>query len=94
MLIHTISLIGYNVVGFIYYNEKTDEVKLAYVNYWGKRKDAIIKGEDIIPISSSPPSRSNWDLFVSLRRYSTDESWKLALKHGQILDKKLFSQAL
>lgn len=94
VFIYLVGFLPYNLVGFIYYNEKTDEVKLSYADFWGRRKDVIVSASDIISISTLPPSQTNNKLYVTLERYSTQDKLKVFLKYGEILNEKQFSRAV
>ncbi|XP_030375311.1 transmembrane protein 186 [Scaptodrosophila lebanonensis] len=79
-----------NLVGFIYINEPEDHLKLAYVDFWGRRKETLIAIDDIPTVwdQSGPPRFSFYQLIsdpnCSNRRY------KLLHRLGTVTDPQLF----
>ncbi|KAG5863344.1 hypothetical protein JTB14_023119 [Gonioctena quinquepunctata] len=80
-------------IGFIYYNEEKDLAKVAYVDFWGKRKDITIPANDIVPLKELPSVP--WDgLFLTFRRFSTKETLRLNMYFGIIIDKEKIGKIL
>lgn len=84
------SLFIKNLIGIIYVNDKGDKIKLAYVDYWGKRQDVCIDLDDIIP-ESEKAKPSKFDFYQSLCLYSDDKTkYKLLQRFGSIEDPETF----
>ncbi|KAH8384688.1 hypothetical protein KR093_005426, partial [Drosophila rubida] len=89
----TLSLCSYvssNVIGFIYINHRQDQLKLAYVDFWGRRQEVLVDIEDILP---------DWELKRSIRlgiyqpislRADEKQHYKLLQRFGIILDPLMF----
>ncbi|XP_024085456.1 transmembrane protein 186 [Cimex lectularius] len=41
-------------IGFIYISDDGQEVKLSYVDFWGRRKNICLPPDEILPLSHSP----------------------------------------
>ncbi|KAF7267537.1 hypothetical protein GWI33_019243 [Rhynchophorus ferrugineus] len=82
-----------NLIGYIYYNQKTETAKISYVDFWGKRKNIEIPVVDIVPICDTKPSIHD-KLFISIQRYSTKDTLKLNLNYGVIYDTDKFQKIL
>uniref|UniRef100_A0A034WKV8 Transmembrane protein 186 n=1 Tax=Bactrocera dorsalis TaxID=27457 RepID=A0A034WKV8_BACDO len=84
------SLLIRNVVGFIYINDELNKVKVAYVDFWGKRTDAIIDINDLdVEWAKARPTAFN--LYQKIRLYSDDtKSFKLLLNYGVIVEPETF----
>lgn len=80
-----------DIVGFIYANEDATKIKIAYLDFWGKRVDIIVDTNDIIPFSEQPQSLLA-AFYVNLCRYSTKDKLKVNLRFGRILDNDRFMQ--
>lgn len=86
--------IGYflnNFVGFVYINNEEKTVKLSYIDFWGKRKDEIVKMEDIVPMCDLTRSVTD-SLYLKVKRYSMKDTLKLNLQLGHILDESSFNK--
>ncbi|KAH8418563.1 hypothetical protein KR222_002217, partial [Zaprionus bogoriensis] len=84
------SVVLTNVIGFIYVNEQQDQVKIAYVDFWGRRKETLVDIEDLLP---------DWELKRSRRfgiyqpiclRNGSKERYKLLQRFGIVEDPLLF----
>nr|XP_014101817.2 transmembrane protein 186 [Bactrocera oleae] len=85
------SLLVRNVVGFIYINDELNKVKLAYVNFWGKRMDAIIDINDL-DVEWAKVRPTAFNLYQKIRLYSDKtKSFKLMLNYGVIVEPETFS---
>ncbi len=81
------------LVGIIYINPATEEVKISHLNFWGNRKDVIYSINDIIPPVDVGENTN--DAYVKLT--FADKSIPtlyLSVKHGQVLDRPLFSRII
>ncbi|CAG9767191.1 unnamed protein product [Ceutorhynchus assimilis] len=91
--LYSLGYVAARFVGFIYYNEETDRVRIAYVDFWGRRRDIEIPRDDIMPRADAPVGFIN-RVWFPLRRYSTNEILKLQLEQGLILDQKILKKIL
>lgn len=84
------SLFVRNLIGFVYINDNNDKLKLAYVDYWGKRNDVCVDLDDVIPENGkSKPSKL--DFYQSLCLYSDKTvKYKLLTRFGRIDDLETF----
>ncbi|KAL7043646.1 hypothetical protein ACKWTF_001607 [Chironomus riparius] len=93
-LVLTLSFISYllkNSVGFIYVNKKDSElVRIAYLNFWGVRRDSEIKIKDIVPFSDLPNSIAS--KFYTNLKFNGHEDLKMLSKEVEILDYDNFSR--
>lgn len=79
-----------NLIGIIYINDTGDKLKLAYVDYWGKRQDAFIDLDDLIP-ESEKAKPSKFDFYQTLCLYSDSKiKYKLLQRFGSIEDLQTF----
>ncbi|XP_066262680.1 transmembrane protein 186 [Euwallacea similis] len=80
-------------IGFIYFNENTNTVQIAYVDFWGRRRDVQVPVNDIIPQTELPESIANkvWHPIV---RYSSKETLRLQLQVGKIFDLEALNKIL
>lgn len=85
-----VSLAARNLVGFIYINEQQDLLKLAYVDFWGRRKETLVDTEDLLPNwEQSTASRLKFVVPISLRS-DPKQRYKLLNRFGQVSDPELF----
>lgn len=75
-------------VGRIGFNPVSEEVEISTLNFWGKRHNAVLPLEDIVPFSELPDNPT--DVYMVLRRYSSKQTAYLSLKHGYIIDSESF----
>lgn len=90
MVLYSFGYLFTNYIGYVYVKEDDKYVKLAYVDFWGKRKDTIVSTDDIIPLSDIAFSITD-SLFLKVKRFSTRDVMKLNVKLGQVLDKNKFN---
>ncbi|CAG0915324.1 unnamed protein product [Notodromas monacha] len=76
------------LVGILYVNEATNEVKIAHLTFFGSRNDIVVPMEDIVPMSDS--SENVNDAYVKLMRYSTKDPFYVCFKYGGVEDKRSF----
>lgn len=91
MTLTLFSLLVRNVVGFIYVNDELNKVKLAYVDFWGKRTDAIVDIDDLnVDWAKLRPTAFN--LYQKIRLYSDKtKAFKLMLNYGVIVEPETFA---
>ncbi|XP_060523333.1 transmembrane protein 186 [Cylas formicarius] len=93
VMLYGIGFLTTKFIGFIYYNPETDSVKLAYGDFWGRRKDLVMPRSDVMPLSELPTTPLD-KLFVTFRRYNSKETLKLDMRFGVILDAEKFKQCI
>ena len=77
------------LVGIVYFNPETGDMKIAHLNFWGNRVDRNCSYQDVIPLSDIGETSS--DLYVKLKFYDPKFSpLYMSLRYGKIVDKKLF----
>lgn len=76
-------------IGFIYVNEDLSTIKVAYVDFWGKRKDIEVPAKDIAAFSEVSPSLTD-KFYQKLITSSLPGSLKMSKKGYNILDKSKF----
>ncbi|XP_016957607.1 transmembrane protein 186 [Drosophila biarmipes] len=89
----TLTLASYaasNLVGFVYVNEERDLVKLAYVDFWGRRQETLLDIGDLMP--SWEQGRRSQLRFVSpvCLRSDPKKRYKLLNRFGHVSDRQLF----
>lgn len=85
------SIVTNRYVGFIYFNEKKDTVKIAYVDYWGNRKEKEVKASDIVPLSDLSTSFIH-HVYKPVLLYSGEKHLKISSKYGVIIDKEKYNK--
>ncbi|XP_016988911.1 transmembrane protein 186 isoform X2 [Drosophila rhopaloa] len=89
----TLTLASYaarNLVGFIYVNEQQDLLKLAYVDFWGRRQETLLETEDLLPSwEQGSPSRLRFASSICLRS-DPKRRYKLLNRFGHVSDPQLF----
>ncbi|CAD7011333.1 unnamed protein product [Ceratitis capitata] len=85
------SLLIRNLIGFIYINNELDKVKVAYVDFWGKRCESIIDINDLdVDWSKARPTAFN--IYQKIRLYSDkNQMYKLMLNYGVIVEPQTFT---
>lgn len=79
-----------NLVGFIYVNEQQDLLKLAYVDFWGRRKETLVDPGDLLPSwEHRTPSRLRIVSPICLRS-DPSRRYKLLSRFGYVSDPQLF----
>lgn len=79
------------LIGFIYVNQGNDKIKLAYVDFWGRRQHQILNIEDILTPWEIPEKRFNLYLPVT-NREDASQSYKLIQQFGVIQDVEKYSR--
>ncbi|XP_017077116.1 transmembrane protein 186 isoform X2 [Drosophila eugracilis] len=89
----TLTLASYfasNLVGLVYVNEEQNLIKLAYVDFWGRRKEALVDTGDLLPSwEQGSPSRLRFISPICLRS-DPKKRYKLLNRFGQVSDPQLF----
>lgn len=83
-------IIPNKLVGFAYIKNDLKTVKLAYIDFWGRRKNIELPVSDLVPLSDLPAVPTD-PVYLTLRRFSSKQTFKMNLKYGVVLDKKLFN---
>ncbi|XP_073812491.1 transmembrane protein 186 [Musca autumnalis] len=90
MTLSICSLLTKNLVGIIYINDDNDKLKVAYIDFWGKRNDVVIAVDDLVP-ESEKQKPSKFDFYQTLTLYSNDRvKFKLLQRFGQVEDPEAF----
>jgi len=77
------------LVGIVYLNPETGDLKIAHLNFWGNRVDRLCSYQDVVPLSDIGERSS--DIYVKLKFYDPKFSpLYMSLLYGKIVDKKLF----
>uniref|UniRef100_A0A1I8M0S4 Transmembrane protein 186 n=1 Tax=Musca domestica TaxID=7370 RepID=A0A1I8M0S4_MUSDO len=90
MTLSICSMLTKNLVGIMYLNDDNDKLKLAYIDFWGKRNDVVIDLDDLVPENEKKrPSKFDW--YQTLTLYSNDKvKFKLLQRFGQVEDPEAF----
>ncbi|XP_028913774.1 transmembrane protein 186 [Ornithorhynchus anatinus] len=78
------------LVGFMYVNEAGTVLRVAHLNFWGRRRDTLCPVASVVPLSEG--SDRPRDLFVRLRRYDGGQTFYFTLRFGRVLDHRRFGQ--
>lgn len=83
------SLIFKNSIGSVYVNKNNSEdVRIAYIDFWGRRQDSTFKINEIIPLSETPKGLS---LFTKVKFTNNHADLKFINKNVLVLDNNKFS---
>ncbi|EDV56197.2 transmembrane protein 186 [Drosophila erecta] len=89
----TLTLASYastNLVGFVYVNEQQDLLKLAYVDFWGRRQETLVETEDLLPSwEQGSSSRLRFVSSICLRS-DPKRRYKLLNRFGHVSDPQFF----
>lgn len=81
------------LIGIIYVNPVTYDVKIAHLTFWGNRKEVFHHMNDIIPPVDNGEDLA--DTYVKLAFVDKSISpLYLSVKHGHVIDKELFSKVI
>lgn len=81
------------LIGIIYVNPATYEVKIAHLTFWGNRKDVYYHMNEIIPPVDNGENLS--DTYVKLAFVDKSISpLYLSVKHGHVINKELFDKVI
>lgn len=84
---HIVGYVFYKYVGFIYYNENNNIFQIAYIDFWGKRKDIQIKSDDIY-LNNDPKKKPSF-FGAPLVKLSTNEVFTVNLRFGDVIDERI-----
>lgn len=73
----------------MYVSEDNKTAKISYLDFWGNRKDVRVPISDLVPFSDLPAIPTD-PLYVTMRRFSTKETFKITLKKGVIMERQKF----
>ncbi|XP_011308603.1 transmembrane protein 186 [Fopius arisanus] len=91
LFLHGVGYFANNVVGIIYAKKDSDDLKIAYVSYFGKRMDIDTNFNDIS--SPEPKTRFRSPIFTPLFIASKKKNLRLFIK-GKIIDEQKFDKLL
>ena len=78
------------LVGIVYVNPDTSQVKIAHLNFWGNRENIICSLDDIIPFSDLGDDVK--DIYVRIRFYNKPFSFNMSIRYGLIVNPELFKK--
>ncbi|CAH1389861.1 unnamed protein product [Nezara viridula] len=81
------------LIGYVYVSRNQKQIKLAYLNFWGKRIDIICDIKDVTPLDDNPSSSIKDFLYKTVWISTYDKPLKINLSNGQILDGDLFKHS-
>lgn len=67
-------------VGLLAVSESLPYARLSHLTFWGKRHDVFVPCEDFVPLSDI--SENTNDIYLKVRRYSTQDVYYLSLRFG------------
>lgn len=79
-----------NIIGYIYVNEQQDQLKFAYVDFWGRRKELQVDIEDVLPDWELQRSRRFFIYQPICLRDGNKQRFKLLLRFGIVTDPIIF----
>lgn len=79
-----------NIIGYIYVNEQQDQLKFAYVDFWGRRKELQVDIEDVLPDWELQRSRRLFIYQPICLRNGNKQRFKLLLRFGIVTDSLMF----
>ena len=82
-----------NVVGILSVNQKESDIKVAYVDFWGKRVDELIPAGDVMTQSDLPVSVTD-PVYKRLQRFSNDDTLKIITFGSAIVDEECFNRVV
>ncbi|KAJ8728135.1 hypothetical protein PYW08_016520 [Mythimna loreyi] len=81
-----------NIIGYLYLRVDDKKIKISSVDFWGNRKDKIVKVEDWFPLLDMQPKATDAVYLTPLLADGT--KYKLFVKFGNVLDSKRMGQVL
>ncbi|KAF5282473.1 hypothetical protein FQR65_LT14281 [Abscondita terminalis] len=91
MLFYSLGIFPNKLIGNVYINKDRKKVKIAYLNFWGKRKDVILDINDITPYTQTSPILSE-NLYKKYLTESNNDILKINIKYGKFIDKEMFNK--
>lgn len=87
-MLYVMSELTRRAVGAIYIDPERRLVKVSHLTFWGARKNIIVPVDDIVPLADISEEPKN--IYVKLKRYSTEDVLYFSIKYGLIFDKEAF----
>lgn len=81
-----------NIIGYLYIRVDNQKIKISSVDFWGKRKDRIVKVDDWCPLLDIQPK--TLDALYLSPQLSDGTKYKLFVKFGNVLDAKRMGEVL
>ncbi|XP_072932010.1 transmembrane protein 186 [Epargyreus clarus] len=81
-----------NVIGFLYISDDNQLIKISSVDFWGKRKDRIVKADDWVPLLDMKPKVM--DAIYLSPQLADGTKYKLFVKFGNVLNSTKIGQVL
>ncbi|XP_055548481.1 uncharacterized protein LOC129732041 [Wyeomyia smithii] len=78
-----------NLVGYVYADDRFQNVKISYVDFHGKRQNRIYPVNEIVPRTEL--GRSLLKFYFPIKNHSNDEVYKLVHRYGQIYNDQAFN---
>ncbi|KAK5640698.1 hypothetical protein RI129_009245 [Pyrocoelia pectoralis] len=78
-----------NIIGIMYVNDNKTTLKIAYTDFWGRRKDVQIPMKDNVPSSDIPTSFTD-NFYWKFKNLSVPHTLKISTKYGDVFDKEMF----
>lgn len=80
------------LIGVLYVSKNDSNlVRVAHLNFWGKREDQIVSKTDFIPFSELPDNVS--DIYVNIGFYSDpSEKLHMCVRYGTVYEKDEFEE--
>ncbi|XP_014294200.1 transmembrane protein 186 [Halyomorpha halys] len=78
------------LIGYAYVSRNQKQIKLAYLDFWGKRTDIICDIKDITPIYDGPAFSIKDYLYKTVWISTQEKPFKINLSNGEILHDDLF----
>ncbi|KAL1494161.1 hypothetical protein ABEB36_009805 [Hypothenemus hampei] len=94
LMFYSLGFAANKFIGFIYYNEKSEMIRVAYVDFWGRRQDVEIPSKDVVPRSEVSEMLLISKPWHSFKTYSGSHKLKLQLEKGIILDSNALNKIL
>ncbi len=90
VMLYVISGYLRKVVGVISLSDRGDIVRIGRLTFWGNRRNVYTPLTDIVPLTDCESNLN--DIYVHIRRYSTDDVLYMSLRYGLIVEQEAFKQ--
>uniref|UniRef100_A0A1Y1ML63 Transmembrane protein 186 n=1 Tax=Photinus pyralis TaxID=7054 RepID=A0A1Y1ML63_PHOPY len=87
--LYSLGYITNNLVGIMYVNNAKSDLKIAYLDFWGRRKDIVVPIKDNVPSSEISAFHTD-SVYWKFKNLSTPLAFKISTKFGNVLDKEMF----
>ena len=74
------------LVGLLYLHRDGSRLKVAHLTFWGGRTDTVLPVADLVPFSELKDSPD--DVYFTLRRYSSPETFYVSLRYGGVTSRQ------